>query len=161
MLAVRLVAVAVLLAACGPTARPASGDRRGDTHGRMFDFVSQKPDGSEWTIRIRGDSMWLAYATGEEARDLGPVTLGGGERDRLWSLVDEIAVDEDEELDPEEDDGEEVGTVLLRIRQPTGDGDHDIISIYLARDTDNESVLDLASFLVDLVKKHHGLEPAF
>lgn len=154
----RLLVLVVLLAACGPTATQASGTRRGDTNGRMFDFVSAKPDGSEWTVRVRGDSMWIAYADAKDSKDLGPVTLAGKEAATLWGLVDEVAVDEDEEVDPEADD---VGTVLLRIREPTEDGDHDIISIYVPRDTENESVIDLANYLIDLAKKHHEIEPAF
>jgi len=154
----RLLVVLALVAGCGKNLGPGPDDRRGDTNGRMFDFVSQKPDGSEWTVRVRGDSMWLAYATAEDSKDLGPVTLSAKQARKLWALVDEVAVDEDEEVDPEADD---IGTVLLRIREPTEDGEHDIIKLYLPRDTENDSVIDLASYLIDLVKAHHDLEPAF
>lgn len=154
----RLVVLALVIAACGPTKGTADGDRRGDTNGRMFDFVSAKPDGSEWTVRVRGDSMWIAYASAKESKDLGPVTLDGKEARKLWALIDEVAVDEAEEVEPGDT---EVGTVLLRVREPSEDGAHDIISIYVARDTENDSVLDLASYLIDLAKKHHEVEPAF
>jgi hypothetical protein len=154
----RVLLALVLAAGCGKNLGPSPDDRRGDTNGRMFDFVSSKPDGGEWTIRVRGDSMWLAYAEEDESKDLGPVTLSAKESRKLWRLVDEVAVDEDEEVDPEADD---IGTVLLRIREPSADGEHDIISIYLPRDTENDSVIDLASYLIDLVKAHHDVEPAF
>ena len=153
-----LLVALVLAAGCGKNLGPSPDDRRGDTNGRMFDFVSQKPGGGEWTVRIRGDSMWLAYAEEDEAKDLGPVTLSAKQARKLWGLVDEVAVDEDEEVAPEADD---IGTVLLRIREPTEDGEHDTIKIYLPRDTENESVIDLASYLIDLVKDHHDIEPAF
>lgn len=158
LLLVALVFGLAIGAGCGKNLGPSPDDRRGDTNGRMFDFVSSKPDGGEWTVRIRGDSMWLAYATAEESKDLGPVTLSSKEARKLWALVDEVAVDEDEEVDPEADD---IGVVLLRIREPTEDGEHDIVSIYLPRDTENESVIDLAAYLIDLAKAHHDVEPAF
>jgi hypothetical protein len=150
-------AVAVGLCACGPTARPASDDRRGDTNGRMFDFVSHKPDGSEWTVRIRGDSMWIAFSTATDHRELGPTTLAAGQARKLWTLIDDVAIGDDEEADGDE----EVGSVLLRIRDPSDDGDHDIVSIYVPRDTRNETVIDLASYLIDLAMAHHRIEPAF
>ena len=156
-----VLGLGVALAACGPNLGPGPDDRRGDTNGRMFDFVSDKPDGAEWTIRARGDSLWVAYSTRKEDKELGETTLTPKEAKKLWALVDDVSVDRDEEVDPEADDGG-VGTVLLRIRQPTDDGDHDIISVYVPRDTENQSVIDLANYLIDLVARHHkGVEPAF
>src|SRR5688572_12476004 len=157
----RLLAALALVAGCGKNLGPSPADRRGDTNGRMFDFVSQKPDGSEWTIRVRGDSMWIGYADAKDAKELGPETLSGKETTKLWGLVDEVSVDEDEEIPPGGEISEEIGTVLLRIREPLEDEDHEIISIYLPRDTDNESVIDLANYLIDLAKRHHDVEPAF
>jgi hypothetical protein len=154
---VRLLVLALLLTACGPSLGPRPEDRRGDTNGRMFDFVSSKPDGEEWVIRCRGDSMWVAYSTAKESKDYGETTLTAKESKKLWKLIDQVEVDGDEEVDP----GDEAGTVLLRIREPTDDGEHDIVGVTLSRDTENDSVIDLASYLIDLVKAHHRVEPAF
>lgn len=156
----RLLVALALVAGCGKDLGPSPDDRRGDTNGRMFDFVSQKPDGAEWTVRVRGNSMWIAYADAKDTKELGPETLSDKEARKLWGLVDEVAVDDEEEIPPGGDVSEEIGTVLLRIREPTED-EHEIISIYLPRDTDNDSVIDLANYLIDLAKAHHEIEPAF
>lgn len=151
-----LVAVAVTALGCGANLAPRPLDARGDTNGRMFDFVSAKPDGSEWTVRVRGDSMWVAYADGSEAKELDAVTLSSKEARRLWTLIEDAAIYDREEGEPDE----EVGSVLLRLREPTEDGEHDLVSAWVPRDTDDETVIDLASYLIDLIEKHHQIAPA-
>lgn len=151
--------VFLALVACAPATRPGSDDPRGDTNGRMFDFVSTKPDGSEWSIRVRGDSLWVAYSTAEKSEEFDPVTLSAKEARKLWTLIDDLAIEERDEGEPDE----EYGSVLLRLREPEGEDriDHDIIGVYVPRDTEDEDVIDLATYLIDLVEKHHGVAPAF
>jgi hypothetical protein len=154
----RLLLIAlVIVAGCGPTINSDADTPRGDTNGRMFDFISSKPDGSEWVIRVRGDSMWVAYSTRKSDKDLGPKTLTEKEARKLWRLIDAIDL-------PERDEGEqdeEAGSVQLRLREPTDDGEHEIMTSYVSRETDDEDVIDLASYLIDLIARHHkGVEPA-
>jgi len=154
---VRALVLALVLVGCGPTIAPESGSPRGDTNGRMFDFISSKPDGTEWTIRVRGDSMWVAYSTRKEDKDLGPVTLTAKEAKKLWRLIEALALEERDEGEQDED----AGSVLMRLREPTDDGEHELIASYVSRDTDDEDVIDLASYLIDLIARHHeGVEPA-
>jgi len=154
-----LASIVVLgLAACGPNVGPGTAGRRGETNGRMFDFVSDKPNGEEWTIRCRGDAMWVAFSTAKQSKDYGEITLTAKEAKKLWALIDAVEVDPEEEVGPGDDRG---GTVLLRLREPSDDRDHDIIAVTLSRDTQNETVLDLASYLIDLIAAHHRVEPAF
>src|SRR5262245_52084224 len=58
----QLVLVLIIaLVACGGTyaqnTREAEGADRGETNGRSFEFVSNKPEGDDWSIRIRDTSM--------------------------------------------------------------------------------------------------------
>jgi hypothetical protein len=154
-----VVAVALGVAACGPATRVGADDPRGDTNGRMFDFVSTKPDGAEWTIRVRGDSMWVGYSTATQTREFDPVTLSPKEAKKLWRLIDQVDIPDREEGRPDA----EVGSVYLRLREPEGEDrlDHDLLGTYVDRDTDDEDVIDLAAYLIDLVEKHHDVAPAF
>ncbi len=152
-----LLVTLALTMACGPTATGDPSEPRGDTNGRMFDFVSSKPDGSEWTIRVRGDSMWVAYSTAKSDKDLGPVTLSGKEAKKLWRLIEAIELQDRDEGEQDED----AGSVLLRLREPTDDGEHELMTSYVSRETDDEDVIDLADYLIDLIARHHkGVEPA-
>ncbi len=153
----RLLLIALLAVACGPTITGDPDVPRGDTNGRMFDFISSKPDGTEWTIRVRGDSMWVAYSTPKKDKDLGPVTLSGKEAKKLWRLIDALALEDRDEGEQDED----AGSVLLRLREPTEDDEHEILSTYVSRDTEDEDVIDLADYLIKLIARHHeGVEPA-
>jgi hypothetical protein len=155
----RALILVLLLAACGPATRIGADDPRGDTNGRMFDFVSTKPDGSEWTIRVRGDSMWVGYSTASKSKDFDPVTLAPKEATKLWRLIDAVDIPDREEGRPDQD----VGSVYLRLREPEGEDrlDHDLIGTYVDRDTDDEDVIDLAAYLIDLIQTHHDVAPAF
>src|ERR1041384_6377229 len=90
---IALVVVAGSLAGC-PTAggEYVQGDRRGgdvdrgETNGRRFDFVSNKPEQDEWQIRITGNSMWVSYAHEEGADKLGSINLTDKETRKLWKL---------------------------------------------------------------------------
>lgn len=149
------LAIATLLG-CGPAIGPAPEDPRGETNGRMFDMVSNKPDGSEWTMRLRGDSMWVAYSDTEGGEDRGPYTLTAKEARKVWELIDAADLPdlEEQDIDPE------VGSVLLRLREPTGDGDHELIEANVPRDTEDEAVLDLADYLVTLIQRYTKVAPA-
>lgn len=143
-------------AACGPTAANVSDDRRGNTNGRMFDFISSKPDGSEWTVRVRGNSLWVAWSTAKEAKDLGPVTLAEKETNKLWKLIERLDMFERDEGEPDED----AGTVMMRLREPVDGEEHELTTVYDSRETDDEDVISLANYLIDLISRHHKIEPA-
>lgn len=161
---VRLVIAAicaVVLAACGAGGSYArrdlvDDDGRGETNGKSFDFISTKPDGDEWTIRIRGRSMWVAYSTAEQADDLGTFNLTERELEDVWDLVDELDLAGRKRGMQDRNEG----TVTLRLRDP-GIGEHDIYLVYVSRATDDADVLDLGDLLGDLVKKHRGERPTF
>lgn len=129
---------------------------RGDTNGKSFDFISTKPDGDEWTIRIRGSSMWVAYSTAEDADDLGSFKLSPDELDEVWGLIDDLELTERKRGLQDRNEG----TVTLRLRDPSI-GDHDIFLVYVSRATDDETVLDLGDLLADLVEKHRDERPTF
>jgi hypothetical protein len=164
-----LALAATLLAALVVVTAPACGakgtyarrdlvddDGRGDTNGKSFDFISTKPDGDEWTIRIRGSSMWVAYSTAEDADDLGSFKLTSDELDEVWELIDELDLTTRKRGLQDRNEG----TVTMRLRDPQI-GDHDIYLVYVSRATDDETVLDLGDLLADLVEKHRDERPTF
>ena len=130
---------------------------RGETNGRSFDFVSTKPDGSEWTIRIRGTAMWVGYAKGAKTDELGSFNLTDREYDKLWGLVDaiDIASRKRGKTDPEH------GTVSMHLREVTRGTAHDLETVFVSRDTDDEDVIDLADYLATLVEHYKKERPAF
>jgi hypothetical protein len=130
------------------------GSERGEVNGRMFDYVSMSADGDQWEIRVRGNSMWLAYSLEDKAESFKPVVLAPAESAKIWKLVDVIDL-------PSRRRGridETNGTVLLRLREP-GDEEHDIYSVYFSREAENEKVQNLAKYLSSLVKKYYKEKP--
>lgn len=152
-----LVAILVL-SGCpkvGGTYEPADaedrGADRGETNGRMFDFVSNRPDGDDWQIRIRGSSMWASYADEQEVEDLGARNLSRQETRKLWALIDQLDLPGRKKGKKDEIDG----YVQLRLREPGGEEGHDIFQIYVSRATDDEDVIELASYLIELIARYH------
>ncbi|MGE0548242.1 MAG: hypothetical protein AB7O24_31165 [Kofleriaceae bacterium] len=129
----------------------------GETDGRMFDFVTNKPDGEDWQIRIRGSSLWAAYSEGDATEDLGARNLTAKETKRVWKLIDALDVPERDEGTKDEDEG----FVVLRLRVPGGDDGHDIYTAYVSRGTDDDDVIELAEYLQDLIGKYHKETPNF
>jgi len=130
--------------------------QRGETNGRSFDFESTKPNGASWTIRIRGTGMWVAYAKGEKDDDLGSFNLTGEQADKVWEMVDAVDIPNRREGKPDT----EHGNVVLHLRDVEGKH-HELYTIYVSRDTDDEDVLDLADYLATLVETYRKERPAF
>ena len=162
----RVLALSLLIAiaACktgGDYVQSERGDGesdRGETNGRMFDFVSNMPEGDDWQIRIRDNSLWAAYGDRDKVKDLGTTTLTKKETDKIWNLVDEAEIPDRKKGKQDEDEG----WVQLRLREP-GDEQHDIFTIYISRADaeDDEPILNLAAYLQDLVEKHFKKKPEF
>ena len=159
----RVALVLILaLASCKGSYGKGSGmqsfsEQRGETNGRSFDFVSTKPDGTEWTIRIRGTAMWVGYAKKTKTDELGSFNLSGDESDKLWNLVEAIDIGSRK---PGKVDAEH-GTVSLHLREVTAKGGHDLETVFVSRDTDDQDVIDLADYLATLVENHKNERPAF
>lgn len=160
----RVVALVALIgiAACHPGGEYAgssmqAGDLdRGETNGRMFDFVSDKPEGDDWQIRIRGNSIWASYANESKTDQLGTKALSQKETDKLWELVDGLDIPSRKKGKKDDDNG----TVTLRLREP-GEDKHDIYTVYVSRETDDEEVLAVGNYLRKLVAKHFNETPNF
>lgn len=130
---------------------------RGETNGRSFDFVSTKPSGAEWTVRVRGRAMWVAYAKGEKSDELGSFNLSQDEYEELWQKVDQVDVPNRRRGKPDPD----AGTVSLHLREVNDDGEHDLETVYVSRDTGDDDVIDLADYIADLIEKHKKERPGF
>jgi hypothetical protein len=137
--------------------RLGSEDKAGETNGRMFDFVSNKPEGDDWQIRIRDSSMWASFSREDEVNDLGTKNLSRKEAAKVWKLIDALEIPERKKGKKDEDEG----FVQLRLREPGGEEGHDIFTIFISRATEDEDVLALAEYLGDLVKKYHKEKPSF
>ena len=70
--------LALFAPACGGNGAYVQSDRqddqadRGETNGRTLDFVSNKPEGDDWEIRVRGSSLWASYGDQDEIKSLPP-----------------------------------------------------------------------------------------
>jgi hypothetical protein len=151
--------VLIALAACHPggeyvQAAGAGGLDRGETNGRQFDFVSNKIDGDDWQFRLRGSSFWASYARADAADKLGTVNLNPKETKNVWRLIDALEMTERKKGKKDEDEG----YVTLRLREP-GDDQHDIYTVYVSRTTEDEDVIALGNYLVDLVDKYFKEKP--
>lgn len=155
-----LVALLVGCKAGGTYAKSGRSDSgevdRGETNGRQFDFVSNKPEGDDWQIRIRGTSMWASYAHEDSEDQLGTTNLTNKESDKVWKLVDKLDLSERKKGKKDEDEG----YVELRLREPSDD-QADIFTVYVSRATEDDDVLALASYLRELVGKHFKEKPNF
>ncbi len=83
-----LVAAAVWLGCAG---NPGGRDRRGQVDGTAFEMTtggSAHTDAyGSWTVRVRGDAMWVSHFKDGKPREFGTFQLSGNESDRLWSLI--------------------------------------------------------------------------
>jgi hypothetical protein len=130
---------------------------RGEVNGRMFDLVSNKPDGDDWQIRIRDSSMWAAYSNGADTKELGTVNLDAKETRKIWKLIDDLDLGGRDKGERDDD----AGFLQLRLREPGGEEVHDLISIYVTRNTDDEAIVELASYLQKLIQKYHKKKADF
>ena len=80
-------------------------DPRGEVNGRSFEFVSTKPDGTEWTFRIRGNSLWVGFVEKTTTGELGAIQLSGKERRKLWELIDMVDVGGRKKSKPDPENG--------------------------------------------------------
>lgn len=158
--------VCLALAACHPGGeyaggRGAFGDDldRGQTNGRQFDFVTNKPDGDDWQIRIRGSSLWAAYSKGDKSDQLGTANLKTKEVKKVWDLIDALGLDDRKPGTQDHDEG----FVTLRLREPGlgVDDPAEIHTVYVSRDDPGDDVTDLAVYLQDLVEKYFKEKPNF
>jgi hypothetical protein len=162
---VRQLCFLLALCACSASGQYATTDRqggmvdRGDTNGRTFDFVSNKPEGDDWTIRIRGSSMWISYANEETIDDLGTVNLTDKEARKVWDLIDTLDIESRKVGKKDEDEG----YVQLRIVDPDGGDDDGPLrrTIFISRTTEDDDVLALATYLQALIAKYKQESPNF
>jgi hypothetical protein len=152
----------VLGAACGaggayaPSNRAGGEVDRGEANGRMFDFVSNKPEGDDWQIRIRGSSMWASYSNEDKSDDLGTTNLDAKETAKVWKLIDALELEGRKKGKKDEDEG----YVQLRLREP-GEENHDFITVFVSRADPPDEVVELAEYLRTLVAKYHKEKPNF
>lgn len=164
MILVRSAVITIALALCVPASVPGCGgenytavdDPRGEVNGRSFEFVSTKPDGTEWTFRIRGNSLWVGFVEKAKPGELGAIQLSSKERKKLWDLIDMVDVGGRKKGRPDE----EHGTVIMRMRE-VDEGEHEARTVHVSRRTDDDDVIALANYLIDLVEKHKKVSPAF
>ena len=160
----RFVALCFALVACTTGGQYQTGTRtggdvdRGETNGRQFDFISNMPEGDDWQIRLRDNSLWAAYGDGDKVKELGTANLSNKDANKLWDTIDAVEIPDRKKGVQDEDEG----WVQLRLREP-GDEHHDLFTIYVSRADaeDDEEVLALATQLQKLVQKYLKKKPEF
>lgn len=155
---------ACLLAAC-PSAggNYVQSDRRGgdvdhgETNGRRFDFVSNKPDLDDWQIRLTGNSMWVSFAKDTSTEKLGSISLTDKETRKVWDLVDALDIPNRKVGKKDEDEG----YVSLQLKEPGGDDGGERYHVYISRAAKNKALSALAEYLQDLTEKYKKQRPDF
>jgi hypothetical protein len=159
---VRYLLLALCIAACATGGEYVQGDRRGgavdrgQTNGRRFDFVSNKSELDDWQIRVTGSSMWVSYAREDTTDKLGSINLTDKETRKLWKLIDALDLPSRKPGKRDEDNG----YVSLQLKEPGDDGGA-LYRVYISRATRNEDVLELATYLQDLIEKYKNERPPF
>lgn len=171
----RWLILLVAIAACHPGGEYVARDRetenidRGETNGRSLDFISNKPGGDEWDIRVRGTSMWASYGKDAATDKLGAFNLTDKESRKVWRLVDAMDLANHKKGKPDDDNG----YVTLRLREPGGEDDkHDVYTVYIPRENGSEEeddenagvdkdFIELAIYLRELVQKYKKETPNF
>ena len=159
---------ACVLAACLAACPRAGGDYvqgdrrggdvdRGETNGRRFDFVSNKPQLDEWQIRVTGSSMWVSYAKDESADKLGSINLTDKETRKLWKLIDALDLPNRKKGKKDEDEG----YVSLQLKEPGADETGGLYLVYISRASEDEDLIALATYLQDLTEKYKKERPHF
>jgi hypothetical protein len=163
---VRSLALALMLAVFAAGCPKAGGDYaqtdrmggadRGETNGRMFDLIANMPDGDDWQVRIRDDSMWVSYSNGDDVDDLGTRGLTAKEARRVWDLIDNVDIASRKKGKKNADEG----YYQLKLREPGEEGEdgvenHVQHSIFVSRDTDDDDITALSQYLVKLIGKYH------
>lgn len=161
-----VLAFACLVAPCWACSAGGSyvqGDRqggnvdRGDTNGRRFDFVSNKPELDDWQIRVTGSSMWVSYGRDDTTEKLGSINLTEKEARKLWRLIDALDIPGRKRGKKDEDEG----YVSLQLKEPGGDDGGELHHVYVSRATTDEDLLALATYLQDLTEKYKKERPHF
>jgi hypothetical protein len=157
-----LLALACLFAACAAGGNYVQGDRqvgntdRGETNGRRFDFVSNKPELDDWQIRVTGSSMWVSYGRDATSEKLGSINLTDKEARKLWKLIDALDIPDRKPGRKDEDDG----YVSLQLKEPGDDGGERYL-VYVSRASKDKDLLALATYLQDLTEKYKKERPSF
>src|SRR5688572_11382847 len=152
---------AVIFGACAGGSYAQGGRRgsevnRGETNGRRFDFVSNKPEFTDWQIRITGDSMWVGFSTDADADKLGSINLTDDEARQVWTLIDAVDIPNRKRGKKDEDEG----YVSKQLKDPGDDG-ADVKVVYVSRATEDKKVIALAKYLQDLTEKYKNERPNF
>jgi len=131
---------------------------RGETNGRRFDFVSNKPEQDEWQIRLTGSSMWVGYARDAKFDRLGAINLTDEETVKLWDMIDRLDIPHHKSGKKDEDEG----YVSLQLKESGQAGEAVVIHhVYISRASDEPKLIALASYLQDLTEKYKKERPNF
>lgn len=159
-----LLVFAYVLAACPKAGGDyVQNERRGgevdhgETNGRRFDFVSNKPEQDEWQIRVTGSSMWVSFAQDASTDKLGSINLTDKETRKLWKLINALDIPGRKTGKKDEDEG----YVSLQLKEPGGDNGGELYHVYISRASDDDDLLALAVYLQDLTEKYKKERPSF
>jgi hypothetical protein len=88
-----LVAAALWLGCAGSQA---GRDRRGQVDGTAFELstggTAHTDEYGSWTVRVRGDALWISQFKDGKAREFGTFQLSGNESDKLWTLIEDARI---------------------------------------------------------------------
>lgn len=156
---VSLTAVAVLVVACGAGA-PAVTDRRGEVTGRSFEFGGGNED-EEWSVRVRGDSMWVAVDKRGVLEELGVFQLIPEEQEALWQIIEEAKLPRRKSTKRNRGEAGENLFMFVQQRPEAGLRDDKVPVVELWADEvyADERLTDLIQYIGELIQRKTKRKP--
>jgi hypothetical protein len=150
-----VLALHCALAAGGCAGAPTAKDRRGQVDGTAFEFSTNGTEltdrAGSWTVRVRGDAMWVAQFKNGKSREFGTFQLSGDESQKLWGFIDEARIHKRRESG---DFGPEVPSYSFTVLRPKKLSHTTVVSTKAA--ASDAALDDLVSYVQKLVRRYTG-----
>lgn len=163
----RLIVVAVLglagaagltVGSAGCGGAPArSLDRRGEVTGRSFEFGGGN-ENEEWSVRVRGDSLWIAVDRRGTVTELGVHQLLDEEAEALWEMVEEAKLGRRKSTTRNR--GEAGENLFMFVQQGAEAGLRDakvpVVELWADEVYADEKLTDLIQYIAELIQRKTG-----
>lgn len=141
---------------CG-AAPKGSVDRRGEVTGRSFEFGGGNED-EEWSVRVRGDSLWIAVVRRGVVEELGVHQLIDEETEALWEIIEEAKLPL--RTSTSRNRGEDGENLFMFVQQGAEAGLRDakvpVVELWADEVYEDEKLTDLIQYIAELIQRKTG-----